>query len=263
MTIRCQRIPIAQNHRALFGGRVAILIPAYNEGAHLEQLIDRCRATDPALLVVVDDASTDHSAEVLARVQALPGAPLVVLTNPVNLGKQGSVRRGLRYLMSERLDGVALIDGDLQHDPHDLPHLAEHLTLFDIVIGARTQVEMPWHRRLSNWLVNAAITSLTGVDFVDVQSGLRLYTKPVSDVLAARMPSDGGFGVEHESLAILAQAASQMGAGLHIAAAPVHCRYGNETSHIRPTDILQLAAETVRQGLRMRRSLRAPAAFAV
>ena len=134
--------------------RVAIAIPAYNEARHLPAVLARCRAIGPALICVVDDCSTDDTAEVLRAELGRSGPPVIVLRNEQNLGKQGSVRRALLRLADEPVDAVALIDGDLQHDPDELPALAALLTRYDVVIGARSKAEMPWQRRLSNWFVN-------------------------------------------------------------------------------------------------------------
>ncbi len=264
-SITCQPIPATDNAKNTFDSRMAILIPAYNEGRHLAELLERCRQARPEIILIVDDCSTDSTDEVLrneSRVQHAPdGAPgavrLVVLRNDYNLGKQGSVRRGLRYLAAEDLDGIAVIDGDLQHNPAELPQLAELLKLFDVVIGARSHDEMPRLRRFSNWVVNRGFSALSGVDFVDIQSGLRLYAKPIADALATWLPAKGRFGLEHESLALLAQLSRDSGSRIDVAAAPIACAYGDEQSHIGVSDIARLAWQTVRQGMRVR-ALRRP-----
>ena len=258
MTVYCKCVSTKDMYRRTFRRRVAILIPAYNEAKHLAELIARCRATLPAVICVVDDCSTDDTAGVLAREIAKPGAPVIALRNADNLGKQGSVRRGLRALRGESIDAVALIDGDLQHDPAGLPTLAELLEDHDVVIGARDKSEMPRQRRLSNWLVNRSFAAFAGVDFYDVQSGLRLYRKPMADAIGALLPAGGGFGIEHESLALLPELCKAEGSELYVAAAEIPCRYGDEVSHIGLRDIIQLGVETVRQGVRFRRAMRPP-----
>ncbi len=237
-------------------GRIALVIPAYNEAQHLPRLLAACGEVRPALIVVVDDCSTDGTAEVLARELAAARLPLRVLRNTRNLGKQGSVARALRELLPVDLDGVALLDGDGQHDPRELPGLAALLVDHDLVVGARSHARMPPQRRLSNWLVNRGFELLGGVGFVDVQSGLRLYRKALADVLARTLRPDGGYSLEHESLAILAAYASERGLELQAAAAPISCAYGEARSKMRAGHVLQLAAETVRQALRLRRAMR-------
>ncbi|MBP6631085.1 MAG: glycosyltransferase family 2 protein [Kofleriaceae bacterium] len=257
MTLTCDRVTHLPQ-ATTFSGPVAIAIAAYNEAPHLRELVRRCVATGPARIVIVDDCSTDDSAAVLAALRAEVGPVLVVLRNEHNLGKQGSVRRALRHLRREAVDAVALIDGDLQHEPAELPPLAELLRDVDLVIGARATTEMPVQRRLSNWLVNGAFRLLAGIDFGDVQSGLRVMRKDLADALGAALPERGGFGVEHESLAILATLSRRRHGGVRAVAAPITCRYGDEVSHIGVRDIGRLALATVRQAARLRHTLRAP-----
>lgn len=275
MTIRCQTIAQLDRQPRTFDQQVALIIPAYNEVTQLEALLARCRAVQPAAIVVIDDASTDGTDALLARLSAeeyASGAAqlLHVLRNPRNLGKQGSVRRGLRYLEAKlrrdgldqrgrRLDAVALIDGDGQHDPAELPALATLLETHHAVIGARAQTEMPLQRRVSNGLVNVGYLLLGGVDFVDVQSGLRLYRWAEARLLAAQLPARGRYGLEHESLALLARAAQRDGRDLSVAAALISCAYG-PASKMRAQDMVALAFETVRQALRVRRAQRVRAA---
>jgi glycosyltransferase involved in cell wall biosynthesis len=248
--IRCEILSSPPSRLAAFEGRVGIVIPAFNEAEHLPALLQACRAVRPALILVVDDASSDDTREVLARAAREGG--LAYLHNPQNLGKQGAVRRALRSLEPIALDAVALIDGDGQHDPAELPGLARLLGRADLVLGTRSRAEMPLQRRLSNWLVDRAFALVAGVDFGDVQSGLRLFSKPLADVLARRLPAAGGYALEHESLAVLAEWAAAAGRGLWAVAAPIGCRYRGARSGIRPWHVVQLGAESLRQALRIK-----------
>jgi hypothetical protein len=257
MSILCERVDVPSlPPHAVLPGRVGIVIPAYNEAAQIASVLTHCRAVRPAIVVVVDDASSDGTDRVLAAESPLGAVPIRVLRNPQNLGKQGSVRRGLRELAGLELDAVALIDGDGQHDPAELPGLAALLADHELVIGARSRRQMPWHRRLANRLVNLGFRLLGGVDFHDLQSGLRLYRKPLADLLARELPPDGGYGLEHESIALLARFSHARGRVIRAAAATVSCVYGVSRSKMRPLHVLGLGVETVRQGLRLRRALR-------
>ncbi len=253
---RVESLPFAERLPA----RTAIVVPAYNEAKHLPELVRRCLAVGPERLVLIDDASTDATPEVVQRVLASlsadDAARVTALRNPSNLGKQGSVRRGLRALAGLDLDAVALIDGDLQHDPAELPPLVTLVTdgFADVVIGARRHDEMPRHRRVSNWLVNAGFRLVGGFDPVDVQSGLRVYTKVLADAVAAGLPERGGYRLEHESLAVLARTARATGTEIRIAAAPISCHYGDAVSTLKKRDVFKLAMETVRQARRIRRA---------
>ena len=255
MAIQCDHVPQHPHTPQTFQGRVAILIPAYNEARHLPRVIEACRALRPEVVLVIDDCSTDNSPDVLAAEAGLDedGVRVVALRNPYNLGKQGTVRRGLRLLAPyPGLDAVALMDGDGQHDARELPRLAALLDRYDCVIGARSRDQMPPQRQLANWLANSSFAIIAGVHFADVQSGLRLYRKPLADVLGRRLPARGGFALEHESLAVLARHASRRAMTLRFAAAPIGCAYGEAQSSIGPGHIVQLAWETLRQAARIR-----------
>ena len=250
MSLKCRNLIYTDPRILKFDRRVAVCIPAFNEAAHIREVIQACRAVGPALILVVDDASEDFTPRILAEEIEKPGAPLKVLRNEKNLGKQGSIRRGLRFLSAMDIDAVALIDGDGQHDPRELPRLAALLSNYDFIIGARSREEMPVQRRLSNWLVNVGFLLLGGVDFVDVQSGLRIYNQRLVEVLAARLPEEGGYALEHESLAVLAGYAKDSRSVIRSAAAPVSCRYGGKSS-MQAHHILQLTFETFRQAMRL------------
>ena len=252
MTVQCRSLVYTDPRIRRFERRVAVCIPAYNEAAHIREVIRACRATRPALILVIDDASQDLTPRILAEEVGNheSGVPLRVLRNHENLGKQGSIRRGLKFLSGQGFDAVALIDGDGQHDPGELPRLAALLDRHDFIIGARSREQMPIQRRLSNWLVNLGFLLLGGVDFVDVQSGLRIYNRRLVEVLAARLPEQGGYALEHESLALLAEHACETGTVVRAAAAPVSCTYSSKSS-MQPHHIVQLVFETFRQAMRL------------
>ena len=255
MAIQCDHVPLHPHTPDTFRSRVAILIPAYNEALHLPRVLEACRALKPKVVLVIDDCSSDNTADVLAAESGLDqhGVRVMGLRNPYNLGKQGTVRRGLRLLTPcPDIDAVALIDGDGQHDPAELPRLAALLDRYDCVIGARSREQMPAQRQLANWLVNTSFAVIAGVHFADVQSGLRLYRKPLADLLGRRLSASGGFALEHESLTVLARHARRRGQTLRFAAAPISCAYGEAVSSIGPGHIVQLAFETLRQAAQIR-----------
>ncbi|MBW1809121.1 MAG: glycosyltransferase family 2 protein [Deltaproteobacteria bacterium] len=261
MAIKCKIISHTNKQKKCFDRKVGILIPAYNEVAHIAEVIEACRALEPEIIFVVDDCSSDATPLILEKeIKNESGAVKVrALRNVRNLGKQGSVRRGLRILSDYGLDAVCLIDGDSQHDPAELPGLVALLDEFDFVIGARSKKNMPLQRKLSNWLVNLGFQLIGGVNFVDVQSGLRVYRKEMADVLGDRLCEEGGYALEHESLTVLANFSKETGCQLRVAAAPISCAYGKAASSIQPFHVLQLGYETIRQALRLRKAIEEPA----
>ncbi len=97
------------------GRRVVAIVPAWNEAEAIGQVVDGIRAVDPEItVVVVDDASTDATAEVAVKRGA------TVLRVPFNLGIGGAVQTGFRYALAEGYDVAVRLDGDGQHDPTEI-----------------------------------------------------------------------------------------------------------------------------------------------
>ncbi len=109
---------------------LTILIPAYNEQATIGVLLRRvAEAPYDKQIIVVDDASTDATADILA------GWDCQVIRHPANRGKGAAIRTGLAHAVGEF---TIVQDADLEYDPRDYPKLIEPLLLgADVVYGSR------------------------------------------------------------------------------------------------------------------------------
>ena len=140
--------------------RVSVVIPAHNEAESLPRLIDEVlrafSASDGIEILVVDDASSDGTPAVLARLQAqLP--QLRVLCHTRNAGQSAALLSGVR---AARAAWIATLDGDGQNDPADLPRLMAHLSqrgdpALKLVQGWRTGRRDTRIKRLSSRIANA------------------------------------------------------------------------------------------------------------
>jgi glycosyltransferase involved in cell wall biosynthesis len=113
--------------------RVAI-VPAHNEEGAVGGVVAELKAFDAQLdVVVVDDGSSDATAEVAARAGAF------VVTLPFNLGIGAAVQTGFKFALEQGYELVVRLDGDGQHDPGELPKLLAPLERgeADIVVGSR------------------------------------------------------------------------------------------------------------------------------
>jgi len=200
--------------------RILALTPAYNEAAHIADVVRGARAHLPVL--VVDDGSTDDTASQAADAGA------AVLRQTPNRGKGAALRVGFRRALDEGYDAVLTLDGDGQHDPAEIPRFlrAYDARPADLIIGARTFNQMPFSRRLANSLGQKAFSWALGQPVRDNQCGYRLISRRLMEALLASV--EGGFEFEVEMIVTCVQR------GYTLDWVPVRTIYAREQSHIRP-----------------------------
>ena len=121
-------------------------------------------------MIVVNDASTDNTAEVLAAY----GNEINVLTNEINRGYGSSIKRGILHADTE---WVATMDADNQHRLSDLEHMYTLLDEnTDALLGSRTQhSNAPLARRPGKWILRHTANFLAATRIPDINCGLRIF----------------------------------------------------------------------------------------
>jgi glycosyltransferase involved in cell wall biosynthesis len=154
--------------------RLSILIPVHNEERTLRGLLDAVEARPEVYeLVIVDDGSSDATAQILAS-RAFR-VPTRVIRHPVNRGKGSAIRTAIEAASGD----VALIqDADLEYDPNDYPALLAPLERpgVEIVFGTRS---FSSHSAYSFWFVmgNKAVTLWSNLLFNSYLSDLETCYK--------------------------------------------------------------------------------------
>lgn len=153
-----------------------ILIPAYNEGKTIAQVVTEAIAISNWPVLVIDDASQDDTIT-----QAI-SAGAVVLPLAVHLGSWGAVQAGIRYAVEMNADIAITMDADGQHLARCLPRLIEPLQMeiTDVTIGAYMQRING--AKLVIWRILKAVSGLYIEDFT---SGFRGYNRKALHILAA------------------------------------------------------------------------------
>ncbi len=145
---------------------VTIVVPAFNEGDSIGQLVTELRAAAPwHEVLVVDDGSTDGTGK------AAQDAGARVVRHPYNKGNGASVKTAIRAATS---DWIVIVDADGQHAPGDAQRIIARLGDYDLVIGARDpRTQATPGRRLGNALLNWLASYLTERHIPDLTSGFR------------------------------------------------------------------------------------------
>lgn len=144
----------------------SVVIPAFNEGASIETLVNELQAiADWREILVVDDGSRDGTGE-RART-----AGAQVVRHPYNKGNGAAVKTGIREASGIY---VLIIDADGQHQPSDALRLVAHLDTYDLVVGARSaESQASLFRRVGNAVLNRTASYLTERSIPDLTSGFR------------------------------------------------------------------------------------------
>lgn len=150
-----------------------IIIPVYNESKYIKRVITNVLKYTKNI-IVVDDGSSDSTAIKASKI--LPD----VLIHDVNLGKGAAMKTGAEYAFShKKADSVIFLDGDDQHDPHEIKRFLSELKKgSQVVFGVRHfRANMPLVRFLGNKFASVIINIILGSYFPDIPSGYKAMTK--------------------------------------------------------------------------------------
>jgi len=204
--------------------RVCALIPAFNEAAHIDEVV-RGATKHVHVVVLIDDGSRDGTAEI-AR-----SAGAICLRSETNSGKASALRMGIAYAIEREFTHALFFDGDGQHDSEDIPSLirAAEETGADLVIGTRSfdRERMPRPRYYSNTVGSKLASWMVGQEIKDSQCGFRLARL---DALRRLKLRGRKYELEMEILIKVAQAGGSI---VHV---PVHTVYdhGQARSKMKP-----------------------------
>jgi glycosyltransferase involved in cell wall biosynthesis len=182
---------ILEEHHRVLPTAVSVVIPAFNEAAHIE---DQIRAVDGVLresgwtyeIIVVDDGSTDGTAEQAVRTEAR------ILRRRLNRGYGAALKLGIQ---AARHEWVLITDADGTYPTESIPELLAAADGNSMVVGARTgaTVRVPLIRRPAKWFLRWLASYLAGQRLPDINSGLRLMRKTLVERYAYLLPDGFSF----------------------------------------------------------------------
>jgi glycosyltransferase involved in cell wall biosynthesis len=165
------------------------VVPAYNERANLSRVVaDLSRVMPRQNILIVNDGSVDGT------VNLLPSLGVRWLTLPQRLGVGGAVRAGIRFAQRAGYDCVVRIDGDAQHRACDIARLFAPVVSgrADVALGSRflrRRSDFPRARRMTQALLAACLSTVTGRRVTDPTSGFWLFGPKALRLLSGHHPA--------------------------------------------------------------------------
>jgi len=218
--------------------KLAIIMPAYNAGRTIESVFERIpaelneRITD---YLVVNDGSTDDTAEALTRIAAkYPNMTLI--DHGTNRGYGAAEKSLLDGFLKTTADVAVLVHSDGQYAPEVVPKLVEPFDRdeADVVQGSRMlepggalRGGMPLYKYVANRGLTAVENLVLGMRMAEYHSGMMLYSRRAAEAIPFHKLVDS-FCFD-QTMLIMAKVK-----GLRIVQLPIPTHYGDEVSHLRP-----------------------------
>ena len=157
-----------------------VIIPAYNEGARIAEVVAGVRrVVADCHILVIDDGSRDATAA------AARAAGATVLCHPFNMGYGVAIQTGYKYACARGYDYLVQIDGDGQHDPAFIPQLLQPVRSgqSDVALGSRFLTGgsylPPLARRVGMAFFRKVVSLITGNRITDSTSGYQAFNRDV------------------------------------------------------------------------------------
>ena len=164
----------------MFGKKIAVIIPAYNEASNIKKLVGEIKNFYPDLsIIVVNDGSSDSTAELAQQ------AGSIVLSHSYNSGYGVALQTGYKYALEQDFEIIVQLDGDGQHNARGIETLLNALMneKCDLVLGSRflpgSSYQSTLLRGLGTRFFSFCLRWLTGQEIKDPTTGFQAMTKQV------------------------------------------------------------------------------------
>lgn len=164
-----------------------LIVPCYNEGTVIFDVLTHARETFPNIVGVNDGSADDSAAQIRAA-----GAHLV--DHPVNLGQGAAIQTGVEYARKQPgAQYFVTFDADGQHQVKDVVRMIERLRTepLDIIVGTRfagqDNSQVPWIKRAVLKTVVMLSPRTKKLGLTDAHNGLRAFNRKVAEEMNIRM----------------------------------------------------------------------------
>jgi glycosyltransferase involved in cell wall biosynthesis len=187
--------------------RLSVVVPAYNEEATLTQVLRKLLCLpDLHEVILVDDCSTDRTAEIARGLAAQNPLKIHVIRHQKNAGKTEALKTGIAATTGNI---VIVQDADLEYDPDEIVHVISPIAhgMADVVFGPRFMVRraaraLYFYHYLANQLLTLLSNVFTNLNVTDVETRYKAFR---GDIIRNMTITSSGFGFEIEVTAKIAK----------------------------------------------------------
>jgi dolichol-phosphate mannosyltransferase len=197
------------------GPAALVIVPTYNERQNLPTVAAQLMGQANVRLLVVDDQSPDGTGDIADDLAREYAGRVEVLHRTGRRGLGRSYIDGFRAALESPAEVICQMDGDLSHDPAQLPSIIAATATADLVVGSRyvpqgAIVNWPLRRRLLSRVANMYIRQVTRLDVRDCTSGYRCWRRAALTALPLDRITSDGYSYLVETLFMAAQAGARV-----------------------------------------------------
>ncbi|NNE69409.1 MAG: polyprenol monophosphomannose synthase [Rhodothermales bacterium] len=182
-----------------------VIIPTFNEAKNIASALNQVMDLNDPDILVVDDSSTDGTAEIVASIKSRFPGRIHVLSRPGKLGLGTAYLAGFEFALEHGYTCICEMDADLSHQPSDLPSLIAPIRedRADLVVGSRYIKGV----RVINWPLSRLILSygagiytrvITRLPVADVTAGFKCYHRKVLEAIPFDRIKSNGYSFQIE-----------------------------------------------------------------
>ena len=180
-----------------------VIVPTYNERDNLPALVDRVLALPVRLdLLIVDDNSPDGTGQ-MADSYAVRHPQIHVLHRSEKSGLGRAYCAGFAWALEREYQMVFEMDGDLSHDPADIPRFLEAAENADLVLGSRycrgiRVINWPLRRLMLSLCAAKYVQVITGMPFSDPTGGFKCFRRTTLQTIDLHSVDSNGYSFQIE-----------------------------------------------------------------
>lgn len=185
------------------GSETLVIIPTYNERDNLPQVVERLMSLPvPVEMLVVDDNSPDGTGR-LADDIAEANKRVHVLHRQYKEGLGRAYCAGFQWALAHGYEFIFEMDGDLSHNPSDIPLFLEAASNADLVLGSRYSngirvINWPLNRLMLSLMAAKYVRVITGMPFTDPTGGFKCFRRKTLQMLDLENVRSNGYSFQIE-----------------------------------------------------------------